>query len=55
MACDYLAEKEQTVLLEKCARIGQMLGAMMADPDKWCRNANRDRKSKLSGQRKAEN
>lgn len=49
MACDYLAEKEQAVLLEKCARIGQMLGAMMADPDKWCRNANRDRKSKLSG------
>ena len=33
IACDYLAEKEQAVLLEKCARIGQMLGAMMADPE----------------------
>src|SRR6266581_5028326 len=27
-ACNYVSEKEQEVLLEKCARIGQMLGTM---------------------------
>jgi four helix bundle protein len=36
-ACDYLSEKEQRVLIEKCSRIGQMLGAMMAKPEKFCR------------------
>jgi len=35
-ACDYLSEKEQRVLIEKCSRIGQMLGAMMAKPEKFC-------------------
>ena len=35
-ACDYVSEKEQRALLEKCARIGGMLGAMMAKPEKFC-------------------
>jgi four helix bundle protein len=35
-ACDYLAEHEQKAMLEKCLRIGQMLGTMMAKPEKFC-------------------
>jgi four helix bundle protein len=35
-ACDYVTEKEQTVLLGKCSSIGQMLGTMMAKPEKFC-------------------
>jgi four helix bundle protein len=35
-ACNYVSEKEQSVLLGKCARIGQMLGTMMAKPEKFC-------------------
>jgi four helix bundle protein len=36
-ACDYLLERQQEAMLAKCLRIGQMLGTMMADPDKWCK------------------
>jgi four helix bundle protein len=35
-ACGYVPEKEQRVLVEKCSRIGQMLGTMMAKPEKFC-------------------
>jgi four helix bundle protein len=35
-ACGYVSEKEQEVLLRKCSRIGQMLGTMMAKPEKFC-------------------
>lgn len=35
-ACNYVSEKEQTALLGKCKRIGQMLGTMMAKPEKFC-------------------
>ena len=35
-ACGYVSEKEQMALLAKCARIGQMLGSMMAKPEKFC-------------------
>jgi four helix bundle protein len=38
-ACDYVSEKEQKALLEKCSRIGQMLGTMMGKPEKFCRMA----------------
>ena len=38
-ACDYVPEKEQRVLLEKCSRIGQMLGTMMAKPEKFCQRS----------------
>ena len=39
-ACNYVSEKEQEVLLGKCSRIGQMLGTMMARPEKFCRQAD---------------
>jgi four helix bundle protein len=35
-ACDYVHEKEQRALMEKSLRIGQMLGTMMAKPEKFC-------------------
>ena|ERR1700724_2242766 len=37
VACDYVSEKEHNVLLGKCKRVGQMLGTMMAKPEKFCR------------------
>ena len=36
IACEYISESQQRAMLEKCSRVGQMLGTMMADPDKWC-------------------
>jgi four helix bundle protein len=36
MACDYLTSEDHQLALEKCSRIGQMLGTMMANPEKWC-------------------
>ncbi len=44
LACRYISESEHEALLQKCFRIGQMLGAMMADPDKWCHREYEDRK-----------
>jgi four helix bundle protein len=38
-ACNYVSEKEQKILLEKCTRIGQMLGTMMAKPEKFCQRS----------------
>ena len=38
-ACNYVSEKEQEVLLAKCLRIGQMLGTMMAKPEKFCQKS----------------
>jgi four helix bundle protein len=35
-ACAYISEQAHTELLEKCTRIGQMLGSMMAKPEKFC-------------------
>ena len=35
-ACNYVFEREQDALLAKCSRIGQMLGTMMAKPEKFC-------------------
>lgn len=35
-ACDYVSEKAHASLLEKCSRIGQMLGTMMAKPETFC-------------------
>jgi four helix bundle protein len=36
VACNYVSERDQTVLLEKCSRIGQMLGTIIAKPEKFC-------------------
>jgi four helix bundle protein len=38
-ACNYVSEKDQKILLGKCARIGQMLGTMMAKPEKFCQRS----------------
>ena len=35
-ACNYVSEREQDALLAKCSRIGQMLGTLMAKPEKFC-------------------
>src|SRR4029453_18620805 len=40
-ACSYVSEKEREVLLGKCSRIGQMLGSMMAKPEKFCTESAR--------------
>ena len=49
-ACKYILEPEEKTMSERCSRIGRMLGAMMADPDKWCQKAEGfKRKSKTSG------
>jgi four helix bundle protein len=34
-ACGYISEDTHTLMQEKCARIGQMLGSMMANPEKF--------------------
>ena len=36
MACKYISEREQKSIHSQCVRIGQMLGTMMAGPEKWC-------------------
>jgi len=36
LKCEYISSKEHHVLLEKCKKIGRMLGKMMAEPEKWC-------------------
>src|SRR5947208_14425196 len=38
-ACGYVSDREQRVLLEKCLRIGQMLGTRMAKPEKFCQRS----------------
>ena len=35
VACHYLSEDKCQAMMEKCLRIGQMLGAMMAHPEKF--------------------
>ena len=35
-ACEYIPEPRHKVLLEKCTRIGSMLGKMMSQPDSFC-------------------
>jgi four helix bundle protein len=39
-ACEYITEAQHKHLMEKCLRIGQMLGTMMSEPDKWCRQSH---------------
>jgi four helix bundle protein len=48
-ACNYVSEKEQEVLLGKCSRIGQMLGTMMAKPEKFCEKTDGGRRSSAIG------
>jgi four helix bundle protein len=36
LECGYISDREHRQLLEKCRRIGRMLGKMMAEPQLWC-------------------
>jgi four helix bundle protein len=36
LKCKYISSEEHKRLLEKCKKIGRMLGKMMAEPGKWC-------------------
>ncbi|MBM4037294.1 MAG: four helix bundle protein [Planctomycetes bacterium] len=36
LACGYISAGEHLPLVCKCEEIGKMLGAMMAEPEKWC-------------------
>ncbi|MDT8303031.1 MAG: four helix bundle protein [Sedimentisphaerales bacterium] len=38
--CKYVSSKEHKILLEKCRKIGRMLGKMIAQPHKWCARFN---------------
>ncbi len=38
-ACNYISEDKRKGLLGKCSRIGQMLGTMMAKPEKFCKQS----------------
>jgi four helix bundle protein len=38
-ACNYISEEKWKGLLAKCSRIGQMLGTMMAKPEKFCKQS----------------
>lgn len=37
MECGYISHKEHNTLLEKCMKIGRMLGSMVARPESFCR------------------
>ena len=34
-ACNYLSREKPDLLIDKCRRIGRMLGTMMGNPEKW--------------------
>ena len=38
-ACNHISEEKWKDLLAKCSRIGQMLGTMMAKPEKFCKQS----------------
>ena len=38
--CKYISSEEHRRLLEKCRKIGRMLGKMMAKPESWCGRFN---------------
>ena len=37
MECGYISHKEHNTLLEKCMKIGRMLGSMIIKPESFCR------------------
>ena len=46
-ACDYVSALRHEALLEKCTRVGRMLGKMMTQPQSFCgrQTANRHRET----------
>jgi len=41
LACGYVSPEDHRRLLGRCVEIGKMLGAMMAEPEKWCARFHR--------------
>jgi len=41
LKCQYISSKEHGMLLEKCKKIGRMLGKMMAQPESFCARFNK--------------
>lgn len=41
-ACEYITFETHNQLLEKCKKIGRMLGSMMARPEKFCGQYRKD-------------
>ena len=37
MACGYISHEKHNTLLEKCMKIGRMLGSMITKPETFCR------------------
>jgi four helix bundle protein len=37
LACGYISRKSHDDLMEKCCRIGGMLGSMLAKPERFCK------------------
>ena len=42
-ACGYISAEIQNQLLAKCKEVGRMLGSMMANPEKFCREPNKSK------------
>jgi four helix bundle protein len=40
LACEYISIEEHKALLQKCKKIGRMLGKMMSEPHNWCAKFN---------------
>ena len=38
-ACNYITDETKDLWIEECCHIGQMLGTMMAHPEKFCASA----------------
>jgi len=38
LACKYITEEEYNNLIDEYELIGKMLGKMIAEPEKWCKN-----------------
>ena len=41
-ACNYILPEKRDLLLEQCKQIGKMLGSMMAHPEKFCRQYEKE-------------
>jgi four helix bundle protein len=37
MACGYISSEKHNILLQKCMKIGRMLGSMITRPESFCR------------------
>ena len=42
LACKYISQKARDQLFNRCRQIGKMLGSMMAHPEKFCRQYEKE-------------